>query len=89
MFIHVFGPDFLRDNQIQIGEDYMKVDQEAYRNHFEQAVKDLMVTDKEFESPHSATPSRRLYFLSGGLEAVPISWGFAFLYSLLKQPNKA
>ena len=45
------GTDFLvRDNQIQIGEDCMKVDREAYRNHFEQSVKDLMGTDKEFES---------------------------------------
>ena len=45
------GTDFLvRDNQIQIGEDCMKVDREAYRNHFEQSVKELMGTDKEFES---------------------------------------
>src|SRR3989344_2752407 len=45
------GTDFLvRDNQIQIGEDCMKVDREAYRNHFEQSVKDLMGADKEFES---------------------------------------
>jgi len=40
----------VRDNQIQIGEDCMKVDREAYRNHFEQSVKDLMGTDKEFGS---------------------------------------
>lgn len=45
------GTDFLvRDNQIQIGDDCMKVDREAYRNHFEQSVKDLMGTDKDFES---------------------------------------
>lgn len=48
-FIYV-GSDFLvRDNQIQIGEDCMKVDREAYRNHFEAQVKDLVLTDKEFK----------------------------------------
>jgi len=40
----------VRDNQIQIGDDCMKVDREAYRNHFEQSVKDLMGQDKDFES---------------------------------------
>ena len=49
-YIYV-GTDFLvRDNQIQIGDDCMKVDREAYRNHFEQSVKDLMGQDKDFES---------------------------------------
>ena len=48
-FIYV-GSDFLvRDNQIQIGEDCMKVDREAYRNHFEAQVKDLVSTDEEFK----------------------------------------
>lgn len=48
-FIYV-GSDFLvRDNQIQIGDDCMKVDREAYRNHFETQVKDLVSTDEEFK----------------------------------------
>ena len=45
------GTDFLvRDNRLEVGPDCMKVDREAYRSHFEQSVKDLMGTDKEFES---------------------------------------
>ena len=49
-FIYV-GTDFLvRDNRLEVGPDCMKVDREAYRSHFEQSVKDLMGTDKEFES---------------------------------------
>lgn len=48
-FIYV-GSDFLvRDNQIQIGDDCMKVDREAYRNHFEAQVKDLVSSDEEFK----------------------------------------
>jgi type I restriction enzyme R subunit len=48
-FIYI-GNDFLvRDNQIQIGEDCMKVDREAYRNHFETQVKDLVLIDNEFK----------------------------------------
>jgi len=49
-FIYI-GTDFLvRDNQIQIGDDCMKVDREAYRNYFEEAVKNLMSEDNEFQS---------------------------------------
>lgn len=48
-FIYV-GNDFLvRDNQIQIGEDCMKVDREAYRSYFEEQVKDLVSNDNEFK----------------------------------------
>lgn len=44
------GNDFLvRDNQIQIGENCMKVDREAYRNHFEAQVKNLVSEDEEFK----------------------------------------
>lgn len=49
-FIYI-GTDFLvRDNQIQIGPECMKVDREAYCNHFEESVKKLMQEDPLFES---------------------------------------
>ena len=45
------GTDFLvRDNQIQIGEDCMRVDREAYRDYFEQSVQELISADQEFKS---------------------------------------
>lgn len=44
------GTDFLvRDNQLQIGPEGMKVDREAYRNHFEESVKELLQDDPAFK----------------------------------------
>jgi type I restriction enzyme R subunit len=47
-FVYV-GNDFLvRDNQIQIGDDCMKVDREAYTKEFELSVRELIESDTEF-----------------------------------------
>lgn len=48
-YIYV-GTDFLvKDNKIQIGPECMKVDREAYRNHFEESVKELIKEDRVFK----------------------------------------
>lgn len=45
------GTDFLvRDNRLEIGPDCMKVDREAYRNHFEEEVRTLLAKDNEFKA---------------------------------------
>ncbi|MFH1392620.1 MAG: DEAD/DEAH box helicase family protein [bacterium] len=45
------GTDFLvRDNQLVVGPECMRVDREAYRGYFEESVKDLIKIDPFFES---------------------------------------
>ncbi len=49
-FVYI-GSDFLvRDNQIQIGEDCMKIDREAYAQEFEQSVRELVAADLAFKT---------------------------------------
>jgi type I restriction enzyme R subunit len=49
-FVYV-GTDFLvRDNQIQIGDDCMKIDREAYAQEFERSVRDLIELDPVFKA---------------------------------------